>query len=1168
MDLTMDDFKEYRRLQEEEEETATEGEIWEMVYVGVVLIFMFATLLSDKVGADLVMLSALTACMAGNIVTVAEGVSGFSNEGVLTVLVLFVVAAGVQLTGGLDWYMSKLLGRPLNAAGAQLRLMIPIAIISAFLNNTPVVVIMIPICQKWGKNVGLSPAQLLVPLSFASILGGTCTLIGTSTNLVVAGLLTSAYPDDPEMQMGLFDLGQFGVPIAFIGMSYIIIASPYLLPGGIRKDDAAAPIDDGTLLLGARLTKWSPAVGRTVKRSGLRDTGGVYLVSVYRARSGNIHRAVGRDFVLNVDDILYFTGMVQEFGQFCEDNGLEVVTNEADISRGTTNIRDTGKNDADSQEVTQRQKSVTFGSTTQGAEVETDDIERPPLSIDAPSRVFGMRSPIVLSAEAEKLQAINRLTDMIRGYNPSEPFPEEIDTDRRVNALNGPSKVVVLVDTQDLDDVVLAGVNTIDRPGLMLDISRTLHSLGLQLHHTEASVIRNRSISIWRCALIDGGADNPNEAEMQAVLSSMLLLEGGAGAAKQRGLPVIRCLVTDESRLCGKNLEDVNFRETYKAAIITVQKRDKSTVDDLTEVQFSPKDILVVQADADSPLLIRPPPTFYAKLDNTTSGGRKFFGGIKMSSSFTDLVKLSGGKVPEVAEDEISISSNDSQTKEVWRDLYVLFSEKETGNAQESGGNSREFLAAVEVSTKSEHIDKTVAQAGLDRQAGLFLVGVERRVSGENKSLRVSLMAIPGGLRTNVLHGNGSGPRTSVLDGNGSQTGSFIQGNMPTVSRPVFPEERLKEGDVLWFAGSATAIADLRKIPGLVSVEEDELKQINENVHDRRLVQAVVAKKGPLSGKTAGEVGFRTRYGAAVIAVHRDGTRVQDHPGNIKLQGGDVLLLEAGPTFISRNTDNQQSFALISEVKDSKPPRLDKLIPALVLVLVMLIIVAIGPPLFPEQNMSSLLVCGLVTAFTMVCFRILSQQECRDAINWEVYVTIACAFGIGKAMENSGLASIIADGLVSLGNSLGIGYAGLYGSVYLATFMISNIVTNNAAAALMFPIALDAAEQTGANRLLMSYNLMLAASASFMSPFGYTTNLLIYGPGGYKVKDFVYMGTPMQVILWIFTTAILTNTSVPWWVSWIWTFGVLVLVCLVFVFSALVKSTFKKAKDRAQDASH
>ena len=106
-----------------------------------------------------------------------------------------------------------------------------------------------------------------------------------------------------------------------------------------------------------------------------------------------------------------------------------------------------------------------------------------------------------------------------------------------------------------------------------------------------------------------------------------------------------------------------------------------------------------------------------------------------------------------------------------------------------------------------------------------------------------------------------------------------------------------------------------------------------------------------------------------------------------------MLLLEAGPTFISRNVENQHSFALISEVKDSKPPRLNKLIPALVLTLAMLIVVAIGPALFPDQNMSSLLVCGLVVAFIMVCLGILSQQECRDAVNWEVYVTIACAFG-------------------------------------------------------------------------------------------------------------------------------------------------------------------------------
>lgn len=115
--------------------------------------------------------------------------------------------------------------------------------------------------------------QLLVPLSFASILGGTCTLIGTSTNLVVYGLLEDTYPG--VYDIGLFSLGQYGVPIAFVGMTYILVFSPFTLPGGVRNEERALPVDDGDILLGALMTQWSPAAGRTVKRSGLRDTGGV-----------------------------------------------------------------------------------------------------------------------------------------------------------------------------------------------------------------------------------------------------------------------------------------------------------------------------------------------------------------------------------------------------------------------------------------------------------------------------------------------------------------------------------------------------------------------------------------------------------------------------------------------------------------------------------------------------------------------------------------------------------------------------------------------------------------------------------------------------------------------------------------------------------------------------
>merc|ERR1719162_1044263 len=176
-------------------------------------------------------------------------------------------------------------------------------------------------------------------------------------------------------------------------------------------------------------------------------------------------------------------------------------------------------------------------------------------------------------------------------------------------------------------------------------------------------------------------------------------------------------------------------------------------------------------------------------------------------------------------------------------------------------------------------------------------------------------------------------------------------------------------------------------------------------------------------------------------------------------------------------------------------------------------------------GVTSLLVSGLIASILMVGFGILSQQEARDAINWDVYVTIACAFGIGTALTNSGVAGGIADGLVKLGQAINIGDAGLFGAVYFATFLISNVVTNNAAAALLFPIAMDAAEATGADRQKMSYILMLGASASFMSPFGYTTNLLIYGPGGYKYMDFVVIGTPMQLVLWIVTVFLLATTT-------------------------------------------
>lgn len=309
------------------DDASAAAEPWETVFVAVVLVGMFAALWSsDRYGADSVTVAALTACLAAGIVTTEQGLAGFANQGLLTAMALFVVGEGVTTTAFaaaaagttqgalLHWYMMNLVDKSIIPTAAtktanrvqlivyhQLRLMGPVAIVSAFLHNTPsLMIVMIPMVQNWArcgatttmnKNHRAAPIciiqQLLVPLSFAAMLGSTCTLMGACTNLVVAGLLLEERhsrnnDDDADVAptiIGLFDIGIYGVPVAMAGMAYILAFAPLLLPGKASSSSSGdletSEEESEDILLGARLTQWSPAAGRTVQRSGLRDTGGM-----------------------------------------------------------------------------------------------------------------------------------------------------------------------------------------------------------------------------------------------------------------------------------------------------------------------------------------------------------------------------------------------------------------------------------------------------------------------------------------------------------------------------------------------------------------------------------------------------------------------------------------------------------------------------------------------------------------------------------------------------------------------------------------------------------------------------------------------------------------------------------------------------------------------------
>jgi hypothetical protein len=184
------------------------------------------TLMVTRLGPHLVMMAALAILSVAGVLGADEVLAGFGNPGLITVAAMFVVAAGLEASGGIDLLVNHLLGRPTSVQRAQLRIATPVTILSAFLNNTPLVAAMIPALHAWSRKIGVAPSKLMIPLSYSAILGGTLTLIGTSTNLVVNGQY-QALTGNPGFQ--LFDITPVGLPVAIVGVIFMLLAFPRLL---------------------------------------------------------------------------------------------------------------------------------------------------------------------------------------------------------------------------------------------------------------------------------------------------------------------------------------------------------------------------------------------------------------------------------------------------------------------------------------------------------------------------------------------------------------------------------------------------------------------------------------------------------------------------------------------------------------------------------------------------------------------------------------------------------------------------------------------------------------------------------------------------------------------------------------------------------------------------
>lgn len=372
--------------------------------------------------------------------------------------------------------------------------------------------------------------------------------------------------------------------------------------------------------------------------------------------------------------------------------------------------------------------------------------------------------------------------------------------------------------------------------------------------------------------------------------------------------------------------------------------------------------------------------------------------------------------------------------------------------------NMREFTLEVAVARDGPLVGKTIEEAGLRHLVRVYLVEIER-------------------------------------DG--------------TIITAVPTEERLRGGDRLVFAGDTDAISDLLRINGIVPSEESDASQpLLTDRAERRLVEAVVSPHCDAVGHAIRDARFRDRYGAAVLAVARNGERIKGNLGTIELEAGDTLLLEARPAFITRQRYNKD-FLLINDL-DTEQPRHNRMYMAWAILLSLVLAAGFG--------VISMLNAALLGAAMMLATGCCSVNQAEKSLDLTVLITIGASFALGAALDKSGAAVFLASNIIDL--SGGRPWLILV-LTYITVSLLTETITNNAAAILMLPVVLGITASAGLNPTPFIFAIMMGASASFATPLGYQTNLMVYGPGGYTFLEFMRVGIPMNIFIGCCTLTVL-----------------------------------------------
>ena len=328
--------------------------------------------------------------------------------------------------------------------------------------------------------------------------------------------------------------------------------------------------------------------------------------------------------------------------------------------------------------------------------------------------------------------------------------------------------------------------------------------------------------------------------------------------------------------------------------------------------------------------------------------------------------------------------------------------------------------------------------------------------------------------------------------------------------RPT-PETVLCENDVLRIQGNLRTINELKDRAGVAFGMSVKWRDEDLQSTDTRLVEAVVGPSSPLAGKSLAESRLRENFGASVLAVRQHGTLRHSEFENITLMPGDALLIDVPNDQIEHLTE-QRVFLVVSR---AGIPRFNWPKAAKALAIVVSVVVVAATGLLP------IVAAAATGALAMVLSRCISTDEAYGAIEWNVLFLLAGMLSLGAAMEKTGASTMLAEGMVNAVG--GFGPIALLAAFFGATMLLTEVMSNNATVALLLPIAITTAHSIDANPRTFMFAVVFAASSSFMTPVGYQTNTMIYGPGQYRFVDFVRIGAPLNLIFWILGVLL-----IPW----------------------------------------